>query len=37
MGYKMKEGGIVKRAKLNGMDEDDMTESRWLQFFRNIF
>ncbi|KAL5506993.1 RRP12 [Sanghuangporus vaninii] len=27
MGYKMKEGGVVKRAKLNGMDEDDMTET----------
>ena len=26
MGYKMKGGGVVKRAKLNGMDEDDMTE-----------
>ena len=26
LGYKMKEGGIVKRAKLSGMDEDDVTE-----------
>lgn len=26
MGYKMKEGGVVKRQKLNGMDEDDMAE-----------
>ena len=26
MGYKMKEGGVVKRAKLSAMDEDDMTE-----------
>ncbi|KAI5117784.1 hypothetical protein M0805_000427 [Coniferiporia weirii] len=27
LGYKMREGGIVKRHKLNGMDEDDMTEA----------
>ncbi|THH08369.1 hypothetical protein EW145_g2754 [Phellinidium pouzarii] len=27
MGYKMREGGVVKRHKLNGMDEDDMTEA----------
>ncbi|KAH8119547.1 NUC173-domain-containing protein [Phellopilus nigrolimitatus] len=27
MGYKMKEGGVVKRHKLNGMDEDDITEA----------
>ena len=26
LGYKIKEGGIVKRAKLSGMDEDDVTE-----------
>lgn len=24
----MKEGGVVKRHKLNGMDEDDMVEGR---------
>ncbi|EJD03307.1 NUC173-domain-containing protein [Fomitiporia mediterranea MF3/22] len=27
MAYKMKEGGVVKHAKLNGMDEDDLTEA----------
>lgn len=26
MGYKMKEGGVVKRAKLDGMDEDNASE-----------
>ena len=29
LGYKMKEGGIVKRHKLNGMDEDDMGEGQF--------
>lgn len=35
MGYKMKEGGVVKRAKLNGMDEDDMTEGAYLSNLQN--
>lgn len=28
MGYKMKEGGTVKRAKLSGMDEDNAAEGQ---------
>lgn len=28
LGSKMKEGGVVKRQKLNGMEEDDMTEGK---------
>jgi len=27
MGKKMREGGVVKRDRLEGMDEDDATES----------
>ncbi len=30
MGNKMNEGGTVKRAKLNGMDEDNSTEGNFL-------
>lgn len=33
MGNKMNEGGTVKRAKLNGMDEDDMTEGECQRIF----
>lgn len=28
LGSKMNEGGVVKRQKLNGMEEDDMTEGK---------
>ena len=38
IGHKMKEGGVVKRHKLNGMDEDDdMTESVYGTFRIVIF
>lgn len=33
MGNKMNEGGTVKRAKLNGMYEDDMTEGKCQRIF----
>lgn len=29
MGYKMKEGGVVKRSKLAGMDEDNIAEGEY--------
>lgn len=35
MGKKMKEGGVVKRNLLEGMDEDNATEST--SFFEEIF